>query len=119
DKAKNIINLAMTKMPVDYFGYYTLLEPFAAGYYEVGEKPKAQALLEKLVVKYRENLDYYKTFKPSQQNNIAIEIVTDIERYRGLLHVMKDRGDTEFYNQHKSTFNSYVKIFGRFEREIE
>ncbi len=119
DKAKNIINLAMAKMPVDYFGYYTLLEPFAAGYYEVGEKAKARALLEKLVVKYRENLDYYKTFKPSQQNNIAVEIVTDIERYRGLLHVMEDRGDTEFYNKHKATFNSYVKIFGRFERDIE
>lgn len=27
-------------MPMDYYGYYTMLEPFAAAYYEVGEKPK-------------------------------------------------------------------------------
>ena len=119
EKAKNIIDLAMTKMPVDSFGYYTFLEPFAAGYYEVGEKAKAVALLEKLIGKYRQNLDYYKTYKPSQQNNIAMDIVTDIERYRGLLHVMKDRGDFENYNKHRTTFNSYNKIFGRFERKTE
>jgi hypothetical protein len=119
DKAKKIINLAMEKMPVEYFGYYTLLEPFAGGYYEVGEKAKARKLLDTLILKYKQNLDYYRTMKPSQQNDIAIEIVTDIERYRGLLHVMKDRGDIEYYTKHRSAFNSYNKMFGQFERDAE
>jgi hypothetical protein len=47
-------------------------------------------------------LSYYKTLKPSEQSNLAIDIITDIERYRGLLEVMKERGDMEFYNKHKS-----------------
>ncbi|HEX8270065.1 MAG TPA: DUF2723 domain-containing protein [Flavobacterium sp.] len=118
-KAKTIINLAMTKMPVEYYNYYTMLEPFAAGYYEVGEKVKARNLLDTLIKKYQENLRYYKNMKPSQQLDIAVEIVSDIERYRSLLQVMKDRGDMEYYNKNRGQFNTYNNMFERFGREVE
>lgn len=119
DKAKNVINLAITKMPLDKFGYYSLVEPFADGYYRVGEKAKAQDLLNKLVQKYKENLNYYSTLTPSDQTDLAVDIITDIERYRNLLHVMQDNKDTAFYNKHKTTFNTYVNVFERFGREKE
>lgn len=119
DKAKNVINLAITKMPLDKFGYYSLVEPFADGYYRVGEKAKAQDLLNKLVQKYKENLNYYSTLTPSDQTDLAVDIITDIERYRSLLHVMQDNKDTAFYNKHKTTFNTYVNVFERFGREKE
>jgi hypothetical protein len=119
DKAKKIIDLALTKMPMDYYGYYTMVEPFAAGYYEVGEKAKARQLLERLMTKYKQNLTYYSGIQPSIQNGIASDIITDIERYRSLLTVMKDRGDVEFYNKNKPVFNSFVQRFTRFGRELE
>jgi hypothetical protein len=119
DKAKKIIDLAMTKMPVDYFGYYSLVDPFAGGYYAVGETAKARKLLDQLMTKYKENLSYYKGLSASEQNDIAIDIVTDIERYRALLLVMKDRGDLAYYNQNKSTFNTYNSFFKRFGRDNE
>lgn len=119
EQAKKVIDLAMTKMPVEYFGYYSLLDPFAGGYYEVGEKSKARKLLDDLIVKYQQNLDYYKGLRPSEQNSIMIEIITDIERYRGLLEVMRDRGDTEYYNKSKVVFNKYNGYFERFGRDNE
>lgn len=119
DKAKNIINLAMTKMPLDKFGYYSLVEPFAGGYYKVGETAKAQDLLNKLVQKYKEELNYYATLTPGDQTDLAIDIITDIERYRSLLQVMKDNKDLAFYEKHKTTFNTYVNVFERFGREKE
>ncbi len=118
-KAKEIIDLAMTKMPLQKFGYYTMVEPFAAGYYEVGEKEKARETLKQLIVKYQEKLDYYKTFKASDQNDNYIEIVTSIERYRDLLLIMKERNDLEFYNSSKEIFNKYNQYFERFRRENE
>ena len=60
DKAKKIIDLAMQKMPVEYYEYYTLLEPFATGYYELGQKQQARQLLDKLIKKYQENLIFYR-----------------------------------------------------------
>jgi tetratricopeptide (TPR) repeat protein len=119
EKAKKIIELALTKMPIDYYGYYLTVEPFAGGYYEVGEKAKARQLLEKLMTKYKQNLTYFAGIQPSVQNGIATDIVTEIERYRSLLKVMKDRGDVEFYNKNKVIFNTYVKKFTRFGRELE
>jgi hypothetical protein len=119
EKAKKVINLAMTKLPVEYFDYYSLVEPFADGYYKTGEKVKAQQLLDKLTQKYRENLNYYGGLKASDQSSIVIPIVTDIERYRSLLKVMKENNDLEFYNKHRATFNTYIKMFERFERDRE
>ena len=56
EKAKQIIDLAITKMPLDKFGYYSLIEPFAKGYYQTNDKAKAQDLLDKLMTKYKEKL---------------------------------------------------------------
>ena len=109
----------MTKMPVQYYGYYSLIDPCAGGYYEIGEKQKARQLLEELMTKYKENLTFYKGLKAPEQSDLVIDIITDIERYRGLLQVMKDRGDIEFYNKNKSIFNSYNKMFERFGRDNE
>lgn len=119
DKAKNIIELAMTKMPVEYFDYYSLVEPFAGGYYKIDEKAKARQLLDKLILKYQENLNYYGSLKSSDQTSIAIPIITDIERYRSLLTVMKENDDLDFYNKNRIVFNTYIKMFDRFGREKE
>lgn len=118
DKAKNIIDLAMKKMPIDQFGFYTFVEPFASGYYEVGEQAKARDILNKLSKKYQENLTYYKGLKASEQNDMYVDIVTDIERYRALLDIMK-RYDKDFFNTNKTKFNSYNKMFERFGRDME
>jgi hypothetical protein len=46
DRGKKYYRLLMTTMPLEYFGYYSLLvEPFADGYYKIGDKVKAQQLL--------------------------------------------------------------------------
>jgi hypothetical protein len=118
-KAKNIIDSALNKMPMDFYGYYTMVEPFASGYYKLGEKAKARELLERLMTKYKQSLTYYSNIEPSIQNGIASDIITDIERYRSLLMVMKDRGDMAFYNKNKPIFNSFAQRFTRFGRDLE
>uniref|UniRef100_UPI00404AFA18 glycosyltransferase family 117 protein n=1 Tax=Flavobacterium sp. TaxID=239 RepID=UPI00404AFA18 len=119
EKAEKIIDLAMEKMPIKYFEFYTLVEPFAQGYYELGKKEKARSILKELIVKYQEELTFFKGLKASEQNKIAIDIVSDIEYYRSLLEIMDLAGDTEFYNQEKVKFNNYNKMFPLFGRDME
>ena len=119
DKAKTIIELAMTKMPLEQYGYYSLLQPFADGYYKIGDITKAHQLLDQLIKKYQENLNYYGKLKASEQSSITTPIIIDIERYRSLLHTMKENEDMEFYNKHKIIFNTYIKMYERFERDRE
>lgn len=119
DKAEKIIDLAMTKMPVKYYEYYTLLEPFATGYYELGEKQKARDLLDELSKKYQENLTYYQGLSIADRNDTHMDIITAIERYRSLLWIMKDNNDTEYYNKAKVVFNEYNKKFEKYKRDNE
>jgi hypothetical protein len=119
DKAEKIIELAMTKMPIDYFEYYTLVEPFAQGYYEIGKKDKARAILKNLITKYQEELTFFSGLKSNEQIKMATDIVTDIERYRGLLEIMQISDDLEFYNQEKVKFNNFNKMFAHFKRKSE
>ncbi|WP_310557267.1 DUF2723 domain-containing protein [Flavobacterium sp.] len=119
DKAKKIIELALTKMPLDYYEFYTMVEPFASGYYKIGEKENARKLLKQLAAKYQDNLKYYSSLKSSNQDDLAVDLLTDVERYRSLLMVMKDHKDDTFYNEQKAIFNSYNKRFERFGRDME
>lgn len=118
-KAKNIIDLALKQMPVDYFDYYVALEPFARGYYQIGAQTDARKLLDQLIHKYVQNLKYYGNLTPREQNFIQLEIITNIERYRSMVQVSKEANDLTYYNKAKATFNSINKHFERFGRDNE
>ena len=118
-EAEKVIDLAMEKMPLKYYDYYTMVEPFASGYYAIGKKEKARKLLNELTTKYKEQLKYYSTYKPSDLGFVAMDVVTNIERYRSLLEVMKNSEDVSFYNENKKVFNMYNKMFERFGRDNE
>ncbi len=117
DKAEKIIDIAMTKMPIEQFGYYTLVEPFIQGYYEVGKKEKAQKITKDIIVKYHELLNYYNSLTISEQNDAIMEIVKTIERYRSVVEISKIHEDVDFYNKEKVKFNNFNKLFERFDRD--
>ena len=56
DKAENVLDLAMEKMPVDYFEFYSLLEPFILYYYQINKVEKARAVYQSVVRHYQEHL---------------------------------------------------------------
>ena len=113
DKAEEIANIAMDNMPVDQFGFYTLLEPYIGAYYEVKNKEKAQQLFKDVANKYQENLTYYSRLKVENQERLFQEIITDIERYKGLLDVLIEY-DTDFAEKEGDIFNNYLKLFSHF-----
>ena len=113
DKAEEIADIAMTNMPVDYFGYYTLLEPYVSAYYEVGNKEKAERLFKDVAQKYQENLSYYSGLTTTNQGLLFEDIYTDIQRYKGLVDVLITY-DPEFAKSESEVFNSYLKLFSHF-----
>jgi len=113
DKAEEVADIAMNNMPVEYFGYYTLLEPYIGAYYEVGNKEKAQRLFKEVANKYQENLSYYSSLKVDKQEHLFEEIYTDIQRYKGLVDVLI-RYDIEFAEAEGDIFNNYLRSFSHF-----
>ncbi len=113
DKAEEIADIAMVNMPVEYFGFYTLLEPYISAYYEVGNKAKAQQLFKDVAKKYQENLKYYSNLKIQNQERLFEDIYTDIQRYRALVDVLV-KYDPDFLEIESDVFNNSLKQFRHF-----
>jgi len=113
EKAEEIADIAMFNMPVDKFGYYTLLEPYISAYYEVDAKDKARQLYKDVSKKYQETLSYYSQLKIVNQRNLATEIITDIERYKGLVDVLEEY-DSEFAETERDIFINFLQLFDHF-----
>ena len=119
DKAEKVLDLAMEKMPVDMFEFYSLLEPFVLGYYEVDKPEKARKVYEDVSRKYQEKLMYYSGLKVQRQYGIADEIISDMERYRGLVDILIVKDTEEFARREADKFNDYLRLFRHFYSEDE
>jgi len=119
EKAEKILDLAMEKMPVEYFEYYSLLEPYVIGYYEVGKPEKARQVYEEVSKKYQEHLIYYSGLELSRQYLLPDEIISDMERYRSLIDVLIIYDKEEYVKHEASKFNDYLKLFRHFYGEKE
>ncbi len=119
DKAKEVMDLAMDKMPIEYYEYYTLLEPYVSGYYEIGEKEKARELWNKIAKKYQEQLTYYSSLTLTHQYELAQEIITSVEHYRGVVDLLLLNRDQDIIEEKVDEFNRYLKLFSHFYRDDE
>ncbi|PTX44513.1 uncharacterized protein DUF2723 [Christiangramia gaetbulicola] len=117
--AEEILDLGMKHMPVEYYEYYTLLEPFITGYYEVNKPEKAREIWEKVAKKYQENLEFFSSWEVERQYRYADEIITDMERYRGLVDMMMVYEDRETAQKKAEEFNNYLRLFRHFYRQDE
>ena len=111
DKAKKIIDLALEKMPIDKFGYYSLLIPFIDNYYKISEINSAQQLILHVSEKYFDRLNYFSSLKTDFQYGMGEEIVTEIERYRTLIEVIIANEDKEILELELDKFISSVQPF--------
>ena len=119
DKAEKVIQIAMKNMPIDYFEYYTTVEPFAEGYYKIGKPVEARKILKQLVKKYQEKITFFHSQSEKQQAFYRMEIYREIEIYRSLLLLAQENGDLEFYNTQRVKFNNFNNMMGEYKREVE
>jgi hypothetical protein len=113
-KAEKVLDLAMEKMPVKYFEYYSLLEPYVIGYYELDKPEKARKVYDDVTKLYQEHLLYYNSLKFNKQRAIASDIISDMERYRSLVQLVVIYDDETFAREEANKFNDYLKLFRHF-----
>ncbi len=118
-KAEEILDLAMEKMPVKNFEYYSLLEPFILGYYQLDKPEKARLVYDEVKQKHQEFLLYFSRLKLERQYNMAEEIITKMEQYRGLVDIVIVFESEEVARQEATVFNDYLKLFKAFYGEDE
>ena len=119
EKAKKVIDLALEKMPLDYFGFYSLLVPFVDGYYRIYENEKAQELSGNIGFKYSDRLTYFASLDADLQYALGEEIITEIERYRTLIEADLKHAEKAnllpTLNQFMDAANPFKYLYGDYE----
>ncbi|GAA0871502.1 DUF2723 domain-containing protein [Gangjinia marincola] len=111
-RAKKVLDLSMEKMPVEYFGYYSLLDDFINGYYDIGEDERAREIWEKVVTKYQEQLIYFSNMEEGDQMRFTNEILSNLEQYRSFVDLLIINQDEKIVEEKASEFNDYLSLFG-------
>ncbi|MBW2938610.1 DUF2723 domain-containing protein [Aureisphaera sp. CAU 1614] len=117
EKAEDILDLAMEKMPVKYFEYYSLLEPYILSYYELEKTEKARKVFEETSAKYQSYVAYYGAMSMEEQAENLQEIYSKLNQYESLVEIVYVYDTDEYYQQQKQIFKNYLLPFkGLFER---
>jgi hypothetical protein len=119
DKAKEIIEMAMTNIPLEHYGFYAFVEPFVDGYYKVGETEKARALFQKLKKVYQERLEYYSGIPLDEQYDKIDDVLTDMQAYRRNIDILIENQDRELAESETIIFNEYIDKFSQFVDDSE
>ena len=111
EKAESILDLALEKMPIDYFGYYSLLTPFVDGYYRIGKPEKARAVFEAVAKKHQSQLIYFNSLSLDLRYELGEDILTEVERYRTLVEAVLENKDKEKLGDYIQTFREHSSYF--------
>ena len=111
DKALKIIDLIVEKLPFEHYQYYSLLDPFVIGYYEVGKKEKARALATKIIGKYTNVLDYYQAQSLEFQETQFYEIARNLSYIKNIVNIFKGAEDVEMQTKFKNIYKQKYRSF--------
>jgi len=119
EKAKTVLDLAMDKMPIETFGYYSLVTPIASAYYRAGATEKAQQIVQKLAAGYHEYMRYYAQWDNDDQLALMEDLVGNVERYKSLLTEVVQARDYEtlaaIYNRFYESILPFSYIYGKYD----
>jgi len=118
DKAEDLMDLAMEKMPVNKFKLYTLVEPFVDGYYRIDKPEKARKVFNDLGFMYKDHLNYYKTLPLEEQAVIADDILTDLERYKTIIITGIENKDLNIIKEEIPYYLNAIKPFKPLMNEV-
>tara|TARA_A100001234_G_scaffold219466_1_gene230320 strand:+ start:51 stop:3575 length:3525 start_codon:yes stop_codon:yes gene_type:complete len=119
EKAITVLDLAMDKMPIETFGYYSLVTPIASAYYRAGATEKAKQIVQKLAAGYHEYMRYYAQWDNDDQLALMEDLVGNVERYKSLLTEVVQARDYEtlaaIYNRFYESILPFSYIYGKYD----
>ena len=119
EKAITVLDLAMDKMPIETFGYYSLVTPIASAYYRAGATEKAQQIVQKLAAGYHEYMRYYAQWDNDDQLALMEDLVGNVERYKSLMTEVVQARDYEtlaaIYEPFYESILPFIYIYGKYD----
>ncbi|MCX6245754.1 MAG: DUF2723 domain-containing protein [Bacteroidetes bacterium] len=109
--AIRLMDMYFDKFPESKFEYDMYNIPFAEMYYKTGETEKANKMLERLLVIYGQNLDYYHTFQGKYRDYYTKDIEQALGMMKRMNYLAKENKQDKLAAKADSLFNQKLKYY--------
>ncbi len=119
DKAEEILDLSLSKMPIRDFGHISIALGYPEIYYKLGKVEKARKTLETLVDMIQQRLVWYSSFDEKFLNAVVPEIQNQLFMYKqGILDQVEylDK-DKDYVKKLREDFNNTLGLFSHLMQE--
>ncbi len=111
EKAIEILDISLEKMPVHKFGHYSMLISYIDLYYGLNQQEKARKLTSELKIVLQEKLTYYSQFDEHEIESIFNEIERNILMYDQLVKIAIRFDDEKYAVSIKDEYVNYLELF--------
>jgi tetratricopeptide (TPR) repeat protein len=110
DKAEEILDLSMEKMPIDKYGYYRLVIGYIDSYYNIKKPEKARFIAEFLTAKFREKINYYSGVSSYELTQNFKDLEGNLDLYRYIIATVQEFDTAEYTEKMKEEFIASVSL---------
>jgi len=117
EKAEEILDTSLEKMPVNKFGHYSMLISYIDLYYLLNETEKARSLSKELTTVFQEDLLYYSQFSEADIEGVFNEIERSLLMYDQVIKTSAQFDAETYAISLKDDYVNYLKLFDFLIRE--
>ena len=111
EKALEILDVSLEKMPVNKFGHYSMLISYIDLYYILEETEKARKLTSELKTVLQEKLVYFSQFDETNIDIVFDQIERNFLMYDQIVRSSVKFDDETYGEEIKSEYVQYLKLF--------
>ena len=110
DKAEEILDLSIDKMPIKRYGHYGMVLGYVENYYKLNKTEKARNVAQTLVDIFRDRIEYYSSLDNYGIKQNYDDIETTLIMYNNIV-ATADEFDEPFADKLKEGYIASVKLF--------
>ncbi len=110
EKAEEILDLSIEKMPIKRYGHYGLVLGYLENYYKINKVEKARSVARTLVEIFNDRIDYYADLDAHGFRQHKDDIETTLIMYNNVM-ATADEMDTSFAEELKPGYINSTRIF--------
>jgi len=108
DKAEEILDLSIEKMPIKSYHHYSLLLGYVDNYYQINKKEKARKVANTLIELFQDRIAYYETFDDMDVSLHYGDIEGTLMMYNSIV-ATADEFDEKFATELKKGYIASIK----------
>ncbi|MEN8187589.1 MAG: DUF2723 domain-containing protein [Bacteroidota bacterium] len=110
DKAEEILDLSLEKMPIERYGYYRLVIGYIESYYKIDKPEKARAIIDYLLNNFREKITFYSGVSADELSQNFSDLEGTLDLYRYIIATAQEFDTEEYTTKLKDDFMASVTL---------